>query len=500
MRFIVAMMQHETNTFSSVPTPLSAFGENGLPPSGEAALEVFQDTNTPFAAFVDIAKSRSAEIVVPIAAYAEPSKAVETAAFEYIAEKICAAVSQGADALFLDLHGAMVTEAHADGEGELLARIRAIDPKLPIAVALDFHTHFTRRMADNASVICGYRTYPHIDMYETGERAGQTLIRQLEGAIDPVIRWRRLPMITSMVRQGTNDHPMRDLMAQVIEAESRGDVLNASLLGGFPLSDVPYLGLSPVVVTDRRSESDIDDWLRHLCHQAWEIRDQFVFQPQPISESITQAVALRGGGPVILAEHGDNCGAGGSQDSMEVIAQAMERKLSNVVAGPIADPVAIDQIRQAGIGAQVTLALGGKVDSPAIGLQGEPLSVTARIQQITDGKFTISGPMMTGCQVDLGCSAVLDTGDMRLLVTARRHEPYDPDFYRHAGIEPLDHDFIIIKSRHHFRAAFEPLAKAVIVVAGRGVCSEDLTIYPFTRLEHPIYPIDARASFDFHSS
>ncbi len=165
------MMQHETNTFSPLPTVLEAFGSGvglALPPSAEQAIGIYGAADFAFAGMLDVARAHGAECVVPITAYAEPSGKVDDDAFDYICDAICDAVRQGCDAVLLDLHGAMVTESFDDGEGELLRRIREIAKGLPIAVALDFHTNLTAVMVDNCDVIDGYRTYPHIDMCDTG--------------------------------------------------------------------------------------------------------------------------------------------------------------------------------------------------------------------------------------------------------------------------------------------------------------------------------------------
>ena len=159
-KIVVASMMHETNTFSPVPTPLASF----RPLAGAAAIEEFKDTNTQLGGFLHVAQEMGAEIVVPIAAGAHPSGYVEKRAYEDMADAIVGAIRSGCDAAFLALHGAMVAEHADDGEGELLRRIRAVAPRLPIAVGLDFHAHMTAPMVESATVITGYRTYPHIDM------------------------------------------------------------------------------------------------------------------------------------------------------------------------------------------------------------------------------------------------------------------------------------------------------------------------------------------------
>src|SRR3954447_4372763 len=190
MRLLIAMMKHETNTFSPVPTPLARFGHGPGPLYGEAAVKAYRGTGSGVGAYLDLAERERAEIVLPIAAGAPPSRPVDDEAFEHMADVICGAVAKGGyDGIMLDLHGAMVTEGLEDGEGELLRRIRAINPKTPIAVSLDMHANLYDAIIDNATIVTGYRTYPHIDTYDTAKRAGEILLKAMRGEISPVMAW-----------------------------------------------------------------------------------------------------------------------------------------------------------------------------------------------------------------------------------------------------------------------------------------------------------------------
>jgi microcystin degradation protein MlrC len=491
MKFVIAMMQHETNTFSPLATPYEAFaGATGQPspPAGEDALVAYSGTNFPFAAFVDLAQAQGADFVVPIAANAEPSGPVADRAFEAMAGRICEAVAAGCDAVLLDLHGAMVTESSDDGEGELLRRIRRVAPDTPVAVALDFHTNLTAAMVENATVITGYRTYPHVDMYETGERAGRTLLRALNGEAAPRMAWGALPMMTHMILQTPARQPMKDVMDQAIAAEAEGQVLNASVFGGFPLADIPHVSLSALVVSDGPDPA-AETLLRDMLGLAWQRRAEFVFAPETLEDSIAFAKTL-GDGPVVLADHGDNCGAGGQSDNMAVLREALQQGLTDLVAGPVWDPEAVEVLFEAGLGAEVSLPVGGKSDAPAMELKGAPLELSGRVAALTDGTFTITGPMMTGFTVTIGRTAVVDTGPAQVVISSHRCEPYDLGVFSHAGIDPTKKKYILIKSRQHFRAGFEPIAKHIVLVAGPGVCSSDYGAFPFRKLRRPIYPLD----------
>src|SRR5437868_7730717 len=255
MRLLIAMMKHETNTFSPVPTPLARFGPSYSdrrpgPLYGEAAIQAYRGTGSGLGAYLDLAEREKADIVLPIAASAPPSRPVEDAAYEHIADIICDAVAKGGyDGMFLDLHGAMVTESFEDGEGELLRRIRAIDPKTPIAVSLDMHANLYDAMIENATVVTGYRTYPHIDTYDTAKRAGDILLRAMRGEVSPVMAWGNVPMLPHVMRQGSDDHPNKELQARCAAIASEA-ALDASLFTGFPHADITNAGLSALVVTD----------------------------------------------------------------------------------------------------------------------------------------------------------------------------------------------------------------------------------------------------------
>ena len=483
-KIVVAMMMHETNTFSPVPTPLASF----RPLSGQAAIEEFRGTNTQLGGFLNVAHEVGAEITVPVAAGAHPSGRVETAAYEDMCGAIVGAIRNGCDAAFLALHGAMVAEHLDDGEGELLRRIRAVAPRLPIAVGLDFHSHMTAAMIENATVVTGYRTYPHIDMGETGQRAGRTLVRALNGEVEPVMVWGSRPMMTSTLVHAPSRQPMKDIMDLAIAAETGGAVLNASVFGGFPHADVPHLSCSAVIVCDRLADEG-RALLDRLLGMAWDRRAAFLYTGAPLAAQLAHAKTL-GGGPIVLVDHGDNTASGGTQDVMSVIEEAMRQGLENVVAGPICDPVSVGRILTAGTAAGVTLELGGKIDMPQINLPGKPLPVTGKVTRITDGEFTVTGPMATGTRVRMGRTAVLDTGAMQIVVAERRSEPFDLGVFTHCGIDPRRKRYVLIKSRQHFRAGFEPIVRHIVMCDGDGCTSSDLRLFTYRNRPKPLYPFE----------
>ncbi len=494
-RFVVAQIKHETNTFSPIGTPLAAFGHGNGPLHGADAKRALAGTNSPFAAFLDVAAREGAEAVTPIAAESWPSNRAARETFEALVRPLEDAVRRGCDAVLLDLHGAMVVEGADDAEGEILRRVRRIAPQVPLGVTFDYHTNLSPEAVAAATVITGYKTYPHVDMYEAGRLAGEILARTLRGEVEPVMAWGWLPVIPSIMRHAPEDGPSGDIVALAREAERDGRVLAATLLPAFAHADTPYTGCSAVVVGDVRRGGGAA--ARAVCDAmlkiAWDRRQEYVYRPAPLAESVARAKRLgeqHPAGPVLLVDHCDNCGSGGAQDVMKVVEEIVRQGLDDVAVAPIRDPQAVAQMVEAGVGANVTLALGGKTDMPAIGLAGRPLELAGRVAAITDGEIVFTGPMYTGVRSHLGRTAVLDTGRARIVVTERHHEPFDLVIFRHCGIEPTRVRYIMLKSRIHYRAGFKPIASHTVECQGEGVTNADLAVYRYEKLRRPIFPLD----------
>jgi microcystin degradation protein MlrC len=489
MRLLIAMMKHETNTFSPVPTPLERF----RPLYGDAAVRAYRGTGTGLGAYLDLAERERAEIVLPIAAGASPSRPVEDAAYKHITDTICEMVAQGGfDGIMLDLHGAMVTESLEDGEGEFLKRLRAIDRVTPIAVSLDMHANLYDAMIANATIVTGYRTYPHIDTYETAKLAGEILLRAMRGEVKPVMAWRNEPMLPHVMRQGTDDHPNKELQHRCAAMSAEG-ALAASLFTGFPHADITNAGLSAVVVTDGDSKL-AEDLRDELLGRAWVEREAFVYKVEPLQQSVARAKAMPpsepGEGPIVLLDHCDNCASGGTMDTTVVLAEILRQGLEDVAAFAVYDPTAVQQAIAAGIGAQVTLSIGGKIKMPSIPAESPPLTVTGTVKTISNGRYRNRGPMGRGVQMDMGAAVVLDTGPVEIVLISRHVEPSDLNCLSSLGIDPLQKRYVMLKSRIHWRAGLGSMAKSVVECAGVGVCTSDYGQLQFNKVRRPIYPLD----------
>ena len=489
---VIARLNHETNTFSPVATPLEAFA-----PLWDQAARVDQTgARTAMGAFIDaMAALPDWAIVTPVAAMANPSGTVAAPAYDAFCSAILAAVGQGCDAIMLDLHGAMVAANAPDGEGTLLAQIRRIAPDVPMCVALDLHGNVTQAMIDHADIIVSFKTYPHIDMYDAGEHAARLLIAMLEQRIAPVIAWRQLPLLSHTLLSNTSiDSAMQRAVNAAVAAEAEAGILAVSVMAGFSLADFTDTGMSVIVVGDG-DPARADAVAGRLAQQIWEARDGFVYDSAPLADSMQRALQLArsaGNGPVLLLDHSDNVMSGGTCDTMDVLQAALLAGLSGIAVGPLADPQAVSQMIAAGIGATLTLELGNKTALQAQGLQKQPAVLSGTVRAISDGCFRVGGPIYTGALVRMGRTVLFDIGAAQIVVTEERVEPYDLGVYTCLGMAPAKYQFLLLKSRMYCRPVFGPISKGLVECDSDsgGPTSSNYALFPFAKIRRPIYPLD----------
>jgi microcystin degradation protein MlrC len=488
MRILIARLNHETNTFSPVPTPLEAFA----PRYGEAAYRDNKGMRTAMAAFIDLAEGLGATLVTPVSATANPSGPVHAAAYAALTSCIVEAAA-GCDAILLDLHGAMVAENSPDGEGDLLARLRAAVPGVPIGVALDLHGNITKKMVEHADVVVGFKTYPHVDMYETGQHAGQLLLAMLQGQSTYTVRWHQLPLMSHTLRSTTLAGAMQRAV-EAARAAERDGIPAVSVFAGFSLADIEAPCVSVVVtgVATASGAQAAQAVADRIAGQIWEDRARFVYESEPLQVSLERARALASGAtrPVLLLDHSDNCMSGGTCDTMDVLQAALALGLEDIAVGPLCDPQAVDSLIQAGQGARVRIALGNKVPLIALGITKQPMLVTGTVRAISDGEYTVTGPIYTGQRCCMGRTVLLDIGAAHIVVTERPHEPWDLGVFQCVGVDPSAHRFLLLKSRMYCRPVFVPLAHALVECDSPGVTSSDYALFPFACLQRPVFPLD----------
>lgn len=500
VRIVAARLNHETNTFSPVPTPLASFGAAG-PSFGAQALAQAKGTRTGLGAFIDAAQAHGAQIIVAVNATANPSGCVDDDAYERLAGSIVDAVRAGCDAILLDLHGAMVTRSFEDGEGELLRRIRAVAPGTPLAVALDLHGNLTQQMIDHADVIVGFKTYPHVDMFETGAHAACLLFEMIDGGRKPALAWAQPPLLSHTLRSATGEGAMRRAVERARAMEAAG-LQAVTVFAGFSLADIRDAGMSVVVVGRTREEAQraADE----LARQMWRERADFVYQSAPLADSVAQARTLRAAaptaaGPVLLLDHGDNVMSGGTCDTTDVLEECLRQGMTGIGAGPLCDPSAVAAAIEAGIGAQIELPVGNVRPLAHLANAGaDPrprLRIKAQVRAVGDGRFRITGPIYTGELWSMGRTAVLEHKAFTLVVSEKPMEPLDLAVFTGVGVEPRSFEFLILKSRMYCRPSFVPIAAGVVECDSRGITSSDYALFNFAHLRRPIFPLDAQARY-----
>jgi len=488
MRLLLATMKHETNTFSHVPTPISRFFADGKILENDAAIDFYSGTATVPGGYLDVVRASGAEFVVPIAADGWPSGRVQDNAFEEMSGRICDAFSRGGfDGVLLDLHGAMVTESFDDGEGELLQRLRDIDDETPIVLALDMHANISPAMVSNIDLLCGYQTYPHVDERETGVRAARILIDMICGRIRPTMAWGAAPMLPHVMAQSSLDQPNEGLQKQCMEVSDRG-AIDASLFTGFPHADTPFAGLSAAVVTD--DDPELAQKLRdELLQNAWSERSNFVFEIEPLAASVSRAKKIGGDHgvdkPVFLLDHYDNAASGGSMQHTTVLREIVRQGLENVVFFAILDPDAVAAAHEAGLNQHVKLDLRGP----------ESLRFEGTVSCLSNGRGLARDGEYSGVLIEMGLSAVVSSGSVDLVLISMPMEPFDRGCFEVFNIDPEKRRFVVLKSRVHWRAAFDEMAATYVPCAGTGACTSDYAELDFQKVRRPIFPLDPQAEY-----
>ena len=481
-RVAIGGFMHETNTFGPSKAGLEAFVEGGGWPSlseGPALIDATRNVNMGICGFVEAAEAQGWDTVPTLWCAASPSAHVTENAFETITNRIVEGIRSAGrlDGVYLDLHGAMVAEHVDDGEGEILTRVRdVIGPDVPLVASLDLHANATRRMFDMADALIAYRTYPHVDMAETGRRSALYLRRLMSGERDAKA-FRQVPFLIPIAWQCTSMEPGRSLYDRLPALEERG-IGSASLLMGFPAADFADCGPSIVVYAPSQEVADetADDLLRAVAEQESAFSGR-VYSPR---EGVLQAMKLADSAsrPVVIADTQDNPGAGGDSDTTGMLRALVEADAQRAAIGVIVDPLAAIRAHEAGIGARVRLSLGGKS-----GIKGDaPLEADYVVESLSDGHLTASGPFYGGARMQLGPSACLRLGGVRIVVASRKAQMADQEMYRFVGIEPTQQAILVNKSSVHFRADFESIAEAVLVCAAPGPMPVDPAALPFTRL------------------
>ena len=483
MRIAIGGFQHETNTFAPSKASFDDFARGGAwPPllNGGDIVDGTRGINLPIAGFIDVMRKTTHQLVPTAWAAASPSAHVTEDAYERIAGTILDALRSAGkmDAVYLDLHGAMVAEHLDDGEGELLSRVRAVvGSDIPVVASLDLHANVTQKMLEHADALIAYRTYPHVDMADTGARVARFLQRRLAGTPRPRVSARRVPFLIPLQTQSTMVEPAKSIYEELERLEN-GSVVSLSFAPGFPAADFPECG--PTVVAyaeDPAAASRVADALRGAVAEHESAFDCPVYTPE---EGVRRAIALAAQArrPVVIADTQDNPGAGGASDTTGMLRALTGANAQRAALGLMVDAAAAKAAHEAGQGSSIEIALGGKSNIPG----DAPFRGRFVVERLSDGKLTCTGPFYRGARMSLGPSACLKIGGVRVVVACEKPQMADQELYRFVGIEPTQQAILVNKSSVHFRADFAPIAEEILVCKAPGPMLADPSDFPWKNL------------------
>ncbi|MGO1117416.1 M81 family metallopeptidase [Rhodovibrionaceae bacterium A322] len=469
MVIAVAGFQHETNTFAPSKADYRAFAIGGGYPElteGAAILERFQGLNIPASGAIATFQAAEKEILPLIWAGATPSAHVTDDAFERITGAMLAGLTEGleeVEAVYLDLHGAMVTESYEDGEGEILRRVReVIGPDVPLVASLDLHANVTPQMIELADCLVAYLTYPHVDMADTGVRAATILLNLLDG-LTLNKAYRQLPFLIPLNSGCSLIEPAASLYQAVKQADGQ-DAVSLSFAAGFGPADIHHCGPSVFAYDSDETKA------QELCDRFYEAvlaeEGAFAGGVLPAETAVRQAIikSQAAAKPIVLADTQDNPGAGGNGDTVGLLEELIAQQAPNTVFGLLIDRETAEAAHKAGEGARVTLSLGAKSGIPG----HRPLEREMTVLKLGDGQFRCDGPFYKGASMQLGPMALLEVGGIKVAVASKKTQTADQEMFRHLGVDPKECALVVVKSSVHFRADFQPLSEEVLVAVAPG--------------------------------
>jgi len=472
VRVAIAGFLHETNTFSTVKTTYNDFVMADSWPKmlyGDDIIKGMRDKAIPIAGFIAEAMHSEAELLPLIWCFASPSGTVAQPAFEQIKNEIVQGLKglEDVEAIYLDLHGAMVSEGLEDTEGNLLTSIRQYFPNTPIVINVDFHANISKKMVELTDQIIGYRTYPHVDMYQVGQQAYRALQDIREAQKPPFKAFKKLPYLVPMTAQSTLSEPCLSLFQRIAEYEHAQDV-SISVTLGFPLADVREVGPAIIVyaATQKKALLGLNEWVQYFLEQ------EKVFQS--IFFSATKAVEIANNARVmdkiILVDTQDNSGCGASSDTTGLLKAMLDQSLSQSILGLLCDPESALLAHQAGIGKKVSLSLGAKVFTDGC----DPIEGKFTVLQLSNGKFTATGPFYYNMKMDLGLMALLEINGVHVVISSRKVQAADQEMFLHLGVDFTDYRVIALKSSVHYQAHFNDITKRHIIVESPGFNIADI--------------------------
>ena len=491
MRIATGTIAHESSTFTPIPTTYESFADGsalGIV-RGQEILEAHRGTNREPAGYLASSEEHGFELVGLLWTATQPSGPMEATAWsrlkgEFI-ERLKSAMP--VDGGLFDLHGAMVAEDIEDAEGDLLAAIRGIlGPDRPIFVTLDLHCNITPLMVEMADVIIPCDNFPHTDLAERGREAADLIVRTLRGEIRPTMSWTQLPQLW-VAGQFTGLEPFNSIIQRAHDLEAQPGILTASIAPGFTWADIEHAGSSVIVITDN-DQTLADRESKDLG--AWVFSQREHFDAHMVCfDAALRAARERDSWPAVISDPQDNPGAGTPGDSTGMLRAFLKANLQNALIAGVWDPEVAAVATTAGVGAEITVEVGGK----SLPIQGPPVSMTAIVERLWDGEHVNEGPMHAGIREQWGPTAMLRQGGVTVAVMPGRSQVFDLEPIRKMGFDPESLQWIGLKSINHFRAAFSRVSDNIHRVEFPSCQPHDARELPYRRIRRPIWPLDNEA-------
>lgn len=431
--------------------------------------------------------SRGGALSCGLFTMAPPGGMVPREVANELMDTMIASIDPSVDGMLVVLHGAMVAEGFPDMEGEILGRIRAkLEKRIPVVATLDLHANISTRMVEQADILVGFDTYPHIDIYERVFEGVQLLARMIRQEIHPTSALVKPGiLIAPQAMETCEAGPMKDMMELAFAMESDPGVLNVTIAGGFPYSDIPDAGVG-IIVTTNGNPRLAEHYAEQLGRKAWSLRDKFICTASPPVEAVAAAIAETEC-PVILVEASDNVGGGGPGDATYVLEHLLHAPKTCLIV--ICDKEAVTVAHQLGVGGAFAAWVGGKRDH----MHGKPVWLTGSVRLLFDGRFHHIGPYMAGHKVDMGKTAVIESGNVTMILTERRTMLFDRNLVNSVGLREESFHVIVVKSAVAWKSAFGDICKKIISVDSPGCCSSNLFHFEYENVKRPIYPLDSAA-------
>jgi microcystin degradation protein MlrC len=495
LRVAVGSVVHEANTFSPRRINWADIQANPFL-TGDDVVARAATLDTAVPGLMRIAEWADVELVPLLSAVPGGAGRLTVAAFERLRDELTSRlVAAGRlDACLLSLGGGMVADREdlEDADGELLTAVRAVlPPGCRLGVALDMHANVTEKMLAAADVMLAYQTFPpHWDKVEIGGRIAELVLSAVREEIEPVMALARPPMLLQPETQDTLRSPMKDALELARHSCERPGVLAASMVAGFAWCDVPEAGTSVIVVADRNR--DLAQRVAGELARGWfELRDAFRFNLTPVEDAVERALGHTSPPALMLCDPADNPGAGGAGDSTVLLERLLARGVRGACFATLCDPAAVAACVAAGLGGDVELPLGGKLDPE----HSPPLKVRGRVESLSDGRYVNTGALWTGARGNLGRTAVLVVEGVEIVLTERPNGAFDPAVFTSNGVDPSRRAVIAVKSQIFAPRAFAELIAESVVVDTPGWATTDFTRLPYRKLRRPIFPLDPEVSF-----